>query len=636
MVAAEVGRSGFHCPGCHARLSTDPDPNSDPHPAPLSYGPLTVAEYILGLVILAGGAWGYRVFSGTPAPDSTAPAVASHQENAKSGKSNDVHPPSTGGERGDFRHQPRAFTPQGEFETGLQYLYGIGVTANGPKAYEALRRAASRGHAKAQYVLGSCGDGTDFRLRTMLRKKGLKVKEGSQWNVGVEERIRWLKAATKSGMPEAAFNLGALISGRTMDAPEPNSSSNDLEKWEADQREALTWFKLAAERGHQEGQHEMAYRLFQGVGTAPDRNRAERWWAKMHPSWNKTLSAWDKEHPFDAKRAATVKGYDARRAKLEIRTYRVTDDPGLTAKIAELEAAATRGDTKAILELALRSRSPQRVERPRPPGVSSNVWISTRPVNHGVPYSTSRAIELYERALVLGTLPDTPSLQWIITTYWRDRLNPSYKYSPRHRPMAIRWYKRFERQDPQEAHATMARLLQEDETADETSISLAMSLASKASAKSSDGFLNSMATVLLKGIHLRKNNYEAARLASMAARRGSGEAWWILADLYSGNGLPTAKVQYGDAMSACRARSAARGYREALDFYATRARVDREFRRAEWDAWRLEQKLRGNVNPPDAEPPPPLRGVVVAKRIPDTDLLRDKHPPTAVEPPLQN
>ena len=134
-----------------------------------------------------------------------------------------------------------------QYEVGIRYAEGRGVTANASEAARWLERAAKQGVALAQFRLAG------------LYEKGTGVKKD------VETARRLYKSAAEQGNAKAMHNLAVLYAEGAAVKP--------------DYRTAAQWFRLAADHGISDSQYNLAILYARGVGV--DRNLAEsyKWFA---------------------------------------------------------------------------------------------------------------------------------------------------------------------------------------------------------------------------------------------------------------------------------------------------------------------------------------------------------------------
>jgi TPR repeat protein len=172
-----------------------------------------------------------------------------------------------------------------EAATLLARIYLSNVTG-GPardpaKAAELLKRAATRGEAQAQYLLGLLyqnGSGVEQDLETALNwflaaaeQQNIEAQfalsglylNGTEATRNIDEGMRWLRTAAAEGNVEAQVQLALLLD----DAANPGVK----------RREALDWYRRAAELGHPVAQRNLGTRYLQGDGVDPDPQEAFRW-----------------------------------------------------------------------------------------------------------------------------------------------------------------------------------------------------------------------------------------------------------------------------------------------------------------------------------------------------------------------
>jgi len=149
---------------------------------------------------------------------------------------------------------PRLLTASGspteaELETwyqhGLKHAFGEETPRDSSEAVKWYRKAAERGHPKAQYNLGNCyynGDGVS--------------KDAA-------EAVRWYRKAAEQGSAKAQFTLGACY--ETGEGVPQNYL------------EAVKLIRLAAEQGHADAQFTLGSYCYTGNGVPKDREEAVRW-----------------------------------------------------------------------------------------------------------------------------------------------------------------------------------------------------------------------------------------------------------------------------------------------------------------------------------------------------------------------
>lgn len=168
-----------------------------------------------------------------------------------------------------------------EAATLLARIY-LSDVAGGPgrdaaKAADLLTRAATRGDASAQYLLGLLyqnGQGVArdqdaaFNWLLAAAEQRHAMAQFSLAAVQFEnndqvEGLRWLRAAAGEGLTEAQIQLALLL-----DNPDSGATNRV---------EALDWFRRAAETGHVMAQRMLGTRYLQGDGVPADPQEALRW-----------------------------------------------------------------------------------------------------------------------------------------------------------------------------------------------------------------------------------------------------------------------------------------------------------------------------------------------------------------------
>jgi len=115
-----------------------------------------------------------------------------------------------------------------EYNLGVMYFKGQGVSPDPQKGVEYFRKAAERGHANAAFLLGNLYDKGDVVPRDLptaakwYRKAADKGHIEAQFNIGMmyvngegvekspQEASKWLKKAASKGHPRAGKMLGVM------------------------------------------------------------------------------------------------------------------------------------------------------------------------------------------------------------------------------------------------------------------------------------------------------------------------------------------------------------------------------------------------------------------------------------------
>jgi TPR repeat protein len=124
--------------------------------------------------------------------------------------------------------------PEGQYNLGLLYFFGLGTVQNYASAFESFQRAAAADYAAAQFMIGA------------IHERG----EGVAVDVSVAQL--WYELAAQNGHVDAQYRAGML--GAQSD---PRVS----------RLRGLVWVMLAAARGHPEAQANIAT-LSRGLSSA--------------------------------------------------------------------------------------------------------------------------------------------------------------------------------------------------------------------------------------------------------------------------------------------------------------------------------------------------------------------------------
>ena len=139
--------------------------------------------------------------------------------------------------------------PQALYQLGNCYYYGYGVYCNYKRAVEYFEQAAKLGVVKAQYLLGNCyyyGNGVNANYEQAKYWYAKAAEQGdadalyglSMCRFDEEESFVWCEKSAELGCAEAQYQLGMYY------------EYGDVVR--ASFNKALHWYTLAAEQGHEE------------------------------------------------------------------------------------------------------------------------------------------------------------------------------------------------------------------------------------------------------------------------------------------------------------------------------------------------------------------------------------------------
>ncbi len=156
---------------------------------------------------------------------------------------------------------------------GKRSQSGSGATPGNLRAFELFRKAATAGHAEAQFLiseyyrfeLGVKLDRAEYLY--WLQKSAESGFAPAQNGLGFEiekddkaQAIEWFQRATNQNNTKAMLNLGRLAEGA------------------GEQDEAVEWYRRAAELGNSYAQLLLGEFHSKGQGVTQDRRKAAMWW----------------------------------------------------------------------------------------------------------------------------------------------------------------------------------------------------------------------------------------------------------------------------------------------------------------------------------------------------------------------
>ena len=175
-------------------------------------------------------------------------------------------------------------SPESLYKKGKDYFDGNGVPVNQEKAVYFYRKAAHKGHAKAQYDLGYCYYNGIYFLEdkaeavkwyTMASENDLEEAQfalancyfnGEGVDQDTEEAIKWYRKAAEQGFAKAQFALGTCYyTGKGV--------SKNLD-------EAFIWNRKAAEQGFAEAQFALGSCYTLGEGVSQNKEEEVKWYRK--------------------------------------------------------------------------------------------------------------------------------------------------------------------------------------------------------------------------------------------------------------------------------------------------------------------------------------------------------------------
>ena len=180
-----------------------------------------------------------------------------------------------------------------QYNLGMMYEKGSGVSQNYDRAVELYTKAANQGHAGAQWW---CRKSANQGLAQAQDILGTMYKHGLNVPQDDEHAVHWYKKAADQGYARAQCNLGSMYYnghgvsqdyGRAVElyrkaanqghADAQNNLASMYDNGQGvsqDYTRAMEWYKRAADQGHGLAQCNLAYKYYRGHGVSQDIERA--------------------------------------------------------------------------------------------------------------------------------------------------------------------------------------------------------------------------------------------------------------------------------------------------------------------------------------------------------------------------
>jgi TPR repeat protein len=172
-----------------------------------------------------------------------------------------------------------AQTPSAQYDVGISYLKGSGVTRNGTEALRYIRMAADQGFAPAQVAMGYFYENGELVLsdpqqaiawykkaadqndKIALLSLGRMYYTGSVVSRDLSEAAKWLQRSADRDEPLSQFYMGLI-----------------REEKDYSQIPAAEWYRKAADKGLTQAQQKLAYSLDQGRGVPRKPSESYLWY----------------------------------------------------------------------------------------------------------------------------------------------------------------------------------------------------------------------------------------------------------------------------------------------------------------------------------------------------------------------
>jgi localization factor PodJL len=178
-------------------------------------------------------------------PDRGAATPASASDGADAGTSAAMLPAAIGS--AELRAQAIDGKPAAEYEVGLRYFQGHGVTRDAASAAVWFGRAAKQDLAPAAFRLGAL-----YEKGTGVAKDPAKAR-------------KWYEKAADAGNVRAMHNLGVLFANGTLGKP--------------DFAAAARWFRRAADHGLKDSQYNLGVLYARGLAVRQNLSEAYLWFS---------------------------------------------------------------------------------------------------------------------------------------------------------------------------------------------------------------------------------------------------------------------------------------------------------------------------------------------------------------------
>jgi|TARA_B100000315_G_scaffold239765_1_gene258907 TPR repeat protein len=169
-----------------------------------------------------------------------------------------------------------------QYNLGLMYASGDGVTQDYNEAVKWYRLAAEQGHSKAQNNLGGI------------------YRHGEGVPKDIKEAVKWYRLSAGQGHSSAQANLGSIYENGEGGVPQDYKEAIKLYRLAAEQgmvlvqaklgeiyiegklvpknyKESAKWYRPAAEQGHRNAQFNLGLMYAEGKGVPQDYNEAVKW-----------------------------------------------------------------------------------------------------------------------------------------------------------------------------------------------------------------------------------------------------------------------------------------------------------------------------------------------------------------------
>jgi TPR repeat protein len=187
-----------------------------------------------------------------------------------------------------FRRAAEQGHPAAQFALGKMYEFGAGVPKDLTEAVKLYGKAADQGYAAAQAWLGTTYEaGIGVPQNDILAYKWLSLSNLSMAGLGKKDRDIVAARMTPEQLAEAQKLVRLYVDAFNANLREKGSAEEQLEMGRRyylgtevtqDFKEALKWFRLAADKGNAEALRFVGAMFHIGKGVAQDYREAAKWY----------------------------------------------------------------------------------------------------------------------------------------------------------------------------------------------------------------------------------------------------------------------------------------------------------------------------------------------------------------------
>lgn len=144
-----------------------------------------------------------------------------------------------------------------QYNLGLKYFQGDGITLNTEKAKYWWLKAATKNHIEAQYNLG------------VLYSYSQDIQD-------YQQAVQWWQKAAEQDNSDAQYNLGVMF-----------DTGNGIKK---DEKKTVFWWLKSAKQGNANAQLNLGIKFLEGKGVLQNPQKAKHWIKKAYKNQDKAVA----------------------------------------------------------------------------------------------------------------------------------------------------------------------------------------------------------------------------------------------------------------------------------------------------------------------------------------------------------